>query len=154
MPDSKLSWYTFLNVIIWRAMFSWFQVNIHQDIAFPILQRSRALKGPGVFIWQIRGIDFILFSNRGQWDLLAAFYLIKILILAKDIARQKLLSALKCNCIAHTSFNRDFCTWLFFKFQNLSSPTFFEQSSEKLSGYVFFKIFGLIFYDFFGTKYC
>ena len=38
----------------------------------------RLLRGPGgVFIWPIMEIDFIVFSDRGEWDLPAAFYLIK-----------------------------------------------------------------------------
>ena len=36
------------------------------------------LRGPGaVFIWPIMEIDFIVFSDRREWDLPAAFYLIK-----------------------------------------------------------------------------
>ena len=70
-----------------------------------------------------------MFSERGELDLPAAFYLIKkILIIAKVIDGQR--SAPLCISIVRTIFKRDLLRITIFKLQNLFSPTIFKQSSQ------------------------
>ena len=52
---------------------------------------------PGVLMWLIIAIDFMAFSERGEWDLSAVFTVSIILILAKLIAGK--WSVFKCNAI-------------------------------------------------------
>jgi hypothetical protein len=67
-------------------------------------------------------------SERGESEVPAVFYLIKkILIIARVMAGWR--SALMCDSIARVIFNHDFLKILIFELPNLSSSTFFEQST-------------------------
>ena len=96
--------------------------------------RSWWLRGPGVYIWPITEIDFIVFSVRGEWDQSAAIYLIRKLILARDIAGWR--SALMCNPIAWAIFNHNYPKMTIFQTSKAIFSYIFWATIQKLSGYV------------------
>ena len=69
------------------------------DMIFLIL----SLRGRGVYMCPIMEIDFIVFSQRGEWDLLSAFYLIE-----KYWSKPQLLQVKGqriCEILLHTRFS-------------------------------------------------
>ena len=85
------------------------------------LKFAKHLMGPGVYLWPIMEIDFIVFSERGEWHLSAALYLLKILILAKVISSLAKGQRL-CVISLHARFSIAITgKWPFFKLQNPST---------------------------------
>ena len=75
------------------------------------------LRGPGgrgmeVSIWSTMEIDFVVSSERGEWDLSAAFHQ-ELSTLAKVIVGRR--SRPMCNFIACTNFNPDFSKMAYFQ---------------------------------------